>query len=302
MIYAAVDIGSNAARLMFANVFELDNEVLVEKATLVRIPTRLGEDVYTINRITDEKVDRLIKTLKAYRLLIEAYNPVGYDACATAAMREADNGHEVLERIKTEAGFDVRLIDGIEEANIIRKTNKIGFRHPDKITMYIDVGGGSTDISIMDNNRILGVKSFKIGTLRLLMKKVKKKEWDRLESWLKEYKPYFGTLNVVGSGGNINKMNKLYGNTTTFLLTLKKLQQGYDHLKGFTLEERIDKLGLRPDRADVIVPAARIFLFIMDLVKAKSILVPKIGLADGLIYQLYQNKKSAKPENIQDHL
>ncbi|MCB2221102.1 MAG: exopolyphosphatase [Bacteroidetes bacterium] len=297
MIYAAVDIGSNAARLMFANVFELDDEVLVEKATLVRIPTRLGEDVYTNNRITEEKVDRLIKTLKAYRLLIEAYNPVGYDACATAAMREATNGHEVLDRIKTEAGFDVRLIDGIEEANIIRKTNKIGFRHPDKITMYIDVGGGSTDISIMENNRILGVKSFKIGTLRLLKKKVKKKEWDRLESWLKEYKPYFGTLNVVGSGGNINKINKLYGDTTKFLLTLKKLRQGYDHLKGFTLEQRIDKLGLRPDRADVIVPAARIFLFIMELVKAKSILVPKIGLADGLIYQLYQNQKSDKSQD-----
>ncbi len=290
MIYAAVDIGSNAARLMFANVFEIDQEVFVEKATLVRIPTRLGEDVYTNNHISQEKADMLIKTLKAYRLLIEAYRPVDYDACATAAMREAKNGNELIQRIKKEAGFDVRLIDGIEEANIIRQTNKIGFRHPDKVTMYIDVGGGSTDISILENNRIMGVKSFKIGTLRLLKKKVKKKEWVNLENWLNEFKPYFGTMNVVGSGGNINKINKLYGNTTTFLLTLKKLKQGYNHLKGFSLEERIDKLGLRPDRADVIVPAAKIFLFIMEMVKAKSILVPKIGLADGLIYQMYKDQ------------
>lgn len=296
MIYAAVDIGSNATRLLFANVFEIDNEVFVEKASLIRIPTRLGEDVYTTNHISDEKADMLVKTLKAFRLLIEAYKPVEYDACATAAMREADNGSEILELVKKEAGFDVRMIDGIEEANIIRKTNKIGFHHPDKVAMYIDVGGGSTDISILENNMIIGVKSFKIGTLRLLKKKVKKKEWAELEKWLKDFKPYFSKMNLVGSGGNINKINKIYGNTSTFVLSYKKLQQGYNHLKGFSLDERIDKLGLRPDRADVIVPAAKIFIYIMEIVRAKSILVPKIGLTDGLIYQLYVKQKEKQKQ------
>jgi len=288
MIFAAVDIGSNAARLLFANVFELRNNVYVEKATLVRIPTRLGEDVYTINRISNRRADNLIKTLHAYKLLIEVYNPVSFDACATAAMREAVNGLEVLDRIKKEVGFNVRLIDGIEEANIIRRTNKIGFEQPDNLTMYIDVGGGSTDISIMDNHEILEVKSFKIGTLRILKDKVKEKEWDRLNELLKKYDSDFGKLNIIGSGGNINKINKLYGDPASFTLTINQLNDAYFYLKDFSLDDRINKLGLRPDRADVIVPAAEIFLFIMNIIQAENILVPKIGLADGLIYQLYE--------------
>ena len=210
MLFAAIDIGSNAARLLFANVFEMEQKIFVEKATLVRIPTRLGKDVYNINRITDKRADKLIKTLHAYRLLIEVYKPIAYDACATAAMREAENGLEVLKRIQEEAGFNVRTIDGITEANIIRRTNKIGFEHPEKLTMYIDVGGGSTDISIMDKESVVDVRSFKIGTLRILSGKMDKKEWDRLEKWLKQFKKSFGELNLVGSGGNINKINKTF--------------------------------------------------------------------------------------------
>ena len=296
MIFAAVDIGSNAARLLFANVFEVNEKTYVEKATLVRIPTRLGEDVYSINSISDARADNLIKTLKAFSLLIEVYNPIAYDACATAAMREAVNGLEVLERIRSEVGFNVRLIDGIEEANIIRRTNKIGFEQPDNLTMYVDVGGGSTDISIMNHHEILDVQSFKIGTLRLLKESVKESEWDRLNDLLRKYSRDFGTLNIIGSGGNINKINKLYGDPVSYTLSLEQLKDAYFFLKDFSLEERIDKLGLRPDRADVIVPAAEIFLFIMNIVQADSILVPKIGLADGLVYQLYEKHKK-KGEN-----
>jgi len=296
MIFAAVDIGSNAARLLFANVFEVNEKTYVEKATLVRIPTRLGEDVYSINSISDARADNLIKTLKAFSLLIEVYNPIAYDACATAAMREAVNGLEVLERIRSEVGFNVRLIDGIEEANIIRRTNKIGFEQPDNLTMYIDVGGGSTDISIMNHHEILDVQSFKIGTLRLLKESVKESEWDRLNDLLRKCSRDFGTLNIIGSGGNINKINKLYGDPVSYTLSLEQLKDAYFFLKDFSLEERIDKLGLRPDRADVIVPAAEIFLFIMNIVQADSILVPKIGLADGLVYQLYEKHKK-KGEN-----
>ena len=296
MIFAAVDIGSNAARLLFANVFEVNDKTYVEKATLVRIPTRLGEDVYSINSISDARADNLIKTLKAFSLLIEVYNPIAFDACATAAMREAVNGLEVLERIRNEVGFNVRLIDGIEEANIIRRTNKIGFEQPDNLTMYIDVGGGSTDISIMNHHEILDVQSFKIGTLRLLKESVKENEWGRLNDLLRKYSRDFGTLNIIGSGGNINKINKLYGDPVSYTLSLEQLKDAYFFLKDFSLEERIDKLGLRPDRADVIVPAAEIFLFIMNIVQADSILVPKIGLADGLVYQLYEKHKK-KGEN-----
>lgn len=291
MLFAAIDIGSNAARLLFANVFEIKQKIFVEKATLVRIPTRLGKDVYNINHITKKRADNLIKTLHAYLLLIEVYKPVAYDACATAAMREAENGLEIINRIKVEAGFNVRTIDGITEANIIRRTNKIGFEHPDNLSMYIDVGGGSTDISIMEGERVIDVKSFKIGTLRILSGKMDKKEWNRLEKWLEKFKEYFGELNLIGSGGNINKINKLYGDPFQYTLSFDNLSYAYKFLKGYSLMERIEKLGLRPDRADVIIPAAKIFIYIMKIVKSKSILVPKIGLADGLIYQLYEKHK-----------
>ncbi len=291
MLFAAIDIGSNAARLLFANVFEIKQKIFVEKATLVRIPTRLGKDVYNINRISDKRADKLIKTLHAYKLLIEVYKPINYDACATAAMREAENGLDVLARIKEDLGFNVRTIDGVTEANIIRRTNKIGFEHPEKLTMYIDVGGGSTDISMMDGETLVDVKSFKIGTLRILSGKMDEKEWDRLKKWLKQFKKYYGELNLVGSGGNINKINKLYGDPFHYTLSFENLIYAQKFLKGYSLMERIEKLGLRPDRADVIIPAANIFIYIMKIVKSDSILVPKIGLADGLIYQLYEKHK-----------
>jgi exopolyphosphatase/guanosine-5'-triphosphate,3'-diphosphate pyrophosphatase len=291
MLFAAVDIGSNAARLLFANVFEIEQKIFVEKATLVRIPTRLGKDVYNISRITKKRADNLIKTLHAYKLLVEVYKPVAYDACATAAMREAENGMEILKRIKKESGFNVRLIDGITEANIIRRTNKIGFTHPENLAMYIDVGGGSTDISVMNGDEVVDVKSFKIGTLRILSERMDENEWKRLKKWLGNFKENFGELNLVGSGGNINKINKLYGDPFFYILTFEKLKYAHKFLKGYSLVERIEKLGLRPDRADVIVPAAQIFIFIMKIVKCNSILVPKIGLADGLVYQLYEKHK-----------
>jgi exopolyphosphatase/guanosine-5'-triphosphate,3'-diphosphate pyrophosphatase len=291
MLFAGIDIGSNAVRLLFANVFELEQKVYVEKATIVRIPTRLGEDVYSINKISSLRADNLIKTLNAFRLLIEVYNPIAWDICATAAIREASNGQEIIERIKRETGFLVRTIDGIEEANIIRQTNVIGFEHPHNLTLYIDVGGGSTDISVLDGDKVLDVKSFKLGALRMLKGKDDEKEWERLEKWLRKMNINNGRVNIVGSGGNINKLNKLYGDPFHFTLTYENLKKAYKYLKEFSIEERVDKLGLRPDRADVIVPAAKIFLFVMKTIKAETVLVPKIGLVDGLVYQLYMKHK-----------
>jgi exopolyphosphatase/guanosine-5'-triphosphate,3'-diphosphate pyrophosphatase len=233
-------------------------------------------------------------------LLIDVYNPIAFDVCATAAMREADNGEKLLKKIQEKVGFKARLIDGIEEANIIRRTNKIGFEQPHDLTMYIDVGGGSTDVSIIHGEKILEVRSFKIGTLRLIKNKVKEKEWESLNDFLKKYRENNGQINVIGSGGNINKINKLFGDTVSFTLTIGQLTDAYYYLKDFTLQERMDKLGLRPDRADVIVPAAEIFLYILNIIEVKQILVPKIGLADGLVYQLYEKYIQDDSDNDQE--
>ncbi|NCA85316.1 MAG: exopolyphosphatase [Clostridia bacterium] len=291
MIFGAIDLGSNAVRLMFANALEKDQRVLVEKATLIRIPIRLGKDVYRDQSISAKRAANLIKTLKAFKLLIEVYKPVDYVACGTAAMREADNGQQIIRQIKKETGLDITIISGLEEAEIIRATG--GFSLPPHLTktMYIDLGGGSCEISVLDNGNLIDANSFKIGTLRMLSKKVDEREWVLMKKWLEGFSNDFGNIGVIGSGGNINKLTKLYGNTTLNTLGLDNLEQAYHHLRSFTLKERINNLGLRPDRADVIVPAARVFLFILRTIKAKEILAPKIGLADGLIHNLFLKHK-----------
>jgi len=295
MIFGAIDIGSNAVRLLLSNAFEKDGRVMVEKATLIRIPIRLGKDVYKNNTISEKRATNLIKTMKAFKLLLEVYKPVGFVACATAAMREATNGEELIKRIKKETGLKIKLIDGLEEAELVRSTG--GFKLPEgkTKTMYIDLGGGSTEISVISpDNLLVDAHSFKIGTLRLLSKKVPKAEWDALEEWLLKFKGDFGKINVIGSGGNINKITKIYGDPTQGILSFQKLEYAYKHLKSYTLGERIKQLGLRPDRADVIVPAAQVFIFITKIIRAESVLAPKIGLADGLIHNMYLDYTTKK--------
>ncbi len=297
MIFGAIDIGSNAVRLMFANVFEKELRIRVEKATLIRIPIRLGKDVYKNNTISKKRADNLIKTMKAFKLLLEVYNPVDFVACATAAMRESTNGPEIISRIKKESGLKIRTISGLEEAEIIRSTGGFNLPEGKTKTMYIDLGGGSTEISVLANNKVIDARSFKIGTLRMLNNKVPETEWDKMEEWLKSFEGDFGKINVICSGGNINKINKIYGNPAEGVLSFQKLEYANKYLKSFTLEGRIKELGLRPDRADVIVPASEVFIFITKIIRAKSLLVPKIGLADGLIYNLYLSyKKQRKTE------
>ena len=209
-------------------------------------------------------------------------------------MREATNGPELLNQIKKETGINVRTVDGLEEAEIVRSIT--GFDPPPGKThsMYVDLGGGSTEISVLSNNEVVDAHSFKIGTIRLLNKKVGDEQWDEMETWLHQFKDDFGKINIIGSGGNINKIAKLYGDIPTNTISYEKLQYAYKHLKSFSLHERIEQLGLRPDRADVIIPAARVFLFIAKTTQSDSILAPKIGLADGLVYQLYAAYKSRK--------
>ncbi|MFZ4398941.1 MAG: Ppx/GppA family phosphatase [Bacteroidales bacterium] len=289
MLFASIDIGSNAIRLLFANVYVSDMKLTTAaKATLVRIPLRLGEDVFKTGKVSEERIQKLLKTLEAFKLLIDVYNPLSFEACATAAMREASNKNEIIERIKNEAKLDVRIIDGMEEASIIRSSNDIDFNNDYKTTMYIDVGGGSTEISILRNHKFVTCNSFNIGTVRILNKKVEEASWEDMKAWLASFKNDFGRINCIGTGGNINRLTKLYGDQIENTLSFAQLKFAYKQLKAIPLQERIEKMGMRPDRADVIVPAAKIFQTIMKAAGIESIIAPKVGLADGLIYRLYE--------------
>ena len=294
MLFASIDIGSNAVRLFFANVFETDGVPRIEKASLIRIPIRLGDDVFKIGTISENRIENLLKTLKAFNMLIDVYKPVDYIACATSAMREAENKIQIIERIKQETGIQVKIIDGIEEAMLVCSIDNILKAETDTLSVYIDVGGGSTEISILRNHVLVDSESFQIGTIRMLSNKVEKEEWERMIEWLKLYKNDFGKLYLVGSGGNINKLSKLYSSQLDFSLSFRDLKKGFKKLNSLTVQQRIDKMGLRPDRADVIVPAAEIFLAIMKTMKSQYIHVPRIGLSDGLIYFLYKTYKEKK--------
>ncbi len=297
MLFAVIDVGSNAARLLFANAYGDINNIVVEKATLIRIPLRLGKDVFRIGNISKEKEKDFIKTMQAYKLLTEVYKPVDFRACATAAMREASNSKEIVKKIKKKTGINIEVIKGAEEAAIIRNTNRIVFKNPKRLTLFIDVGGGSTEISAQRDEELLKLKSFKIGTIRLLNNEYEPNIWDEIKEWLSEFRGDFDKMNVVGSGGNINKINKLFGTKGEIFLDITHLQQAHDKLSAMSMYERMNEYGMREDRADVIVPAAEIYLKLMHLIEAKHIAVPKIGLADGMIHQLYKkhllnNKKN----------
>jgi exopolyphosphatase/guanosine-5'-triphosphate,3'-diphosphate pyrophosphatase len=290
MIFAAIDIGSNAARLLFANVFEKKGKIKAEKATLVRIPLRLGLDVFNTQRINEERKNYLIKTLKAYQLLIDVYQPVDYAVCATAAIREAENKDHIIQEVLKETGLNIRVIDGIEEAKIISKYNDVSHHLEHPLSIYIDVGGGSTEITHIEGSRFIRSESFKIGTIRALYDSIDGDEWKRMKHWLEDLQKYKGNINCIGSGGNINKIVKLYGSKTDMNIEFTTLVDAYDHLRSFTVEQRIKKFGFRQDRADVIVPAAKIYAKCMEWAGINNIIAPKIGLADGLVCDLYRQR------------
>ncbi|MFO7879047.1 MAG: hypothetical protein R6V52_03310 [Bacteroidales bacterium] len=291
MIFAAIDIGSNAGRLLIATVYERFGKPFVEKATLTRVPLRLGLDVFEKGYIPEDKLEKLLDTLKAYQLLMKVYEPVKFRACATAAMREASNKEEVLSRIKNETGLELEIIDGIEEAKIISKATNANFQLIYEDTLFIDVGGGSTEISYFRDGAFVKSKSFPIGTIRLLLDKVHSDDWDDMKTWVKSMRKSNGEVNCICSGGNINKLTKLYGDVDSHTISKDQLYQAYDKLKSLSLDERINKMGMRPDRADVIVPAARIFKKLVKWGKIPNLIAPRIGLADGLAIQMFKERK-----------
>ena len=292
---AGIDIGSNAVRLLVANVItEQDGEHLnpsFKKSALVRVPIRLGADTFITGEISEVNKLRMLKAMKAFKLLMEVHGVEKYYACATSAMRDASNSAAIISEIFKKTSVDIHIIDGKKEAAIIFSTDLSHLIKANNSYLYVDVGGGSTEITLFSKGKITASKSFKIGTVRLLNSKIKfKNVWKNMEVWIKENTKGLKNLFAIGSGGNINKIFKLSGKPMGTALTITYINSQLDFLSKMTYEERITKLDLNPDRADVIIPATRIYLNAMNWSGANKIYVPKIGLADGIVKSLYYNK------------
>jgi len=285
--YASVDIGSNAVRLLLCNITEEHGQVYFHKAELIRIPLRLGIDVFSTGKIPAKKCNDFIKTMQAFRLLIDVFDPVCYMACATASLREAENGEELAKRSQKEAGLKIEIIDGKTEAELIYNNHAEERLNHNRAYLYIDVGGGSTEITLFDKGKLKHSRSFSIGTIRWLQGRVSMDSWEEMKSWVKEISQGFEQISAIGSGGNINKIHKMIGRKDKPLLIVD-LKNLYTEMKPLSVEERIERWGFNPDRADVIVPAVKIFMTVMRSAGIQKIFVPQIGLADGIIHHLYE--------------
>lgn len=289
--YAAIDIGSNAMRLLVTNIVEQEGcKTQFNKSSLVRVPIRLGQDAFTVGEISEENIERMVDAMKAFKLLMKVHKVEQYRACATSAMREAYNGKEVVEIIKKKADIKIDIIDGKKEAAIIAASDLKQFIISDKAYLYVDVGGGSTEFSLFFEGNIIASKSFKNGTVRLLNEMVNDIVWQEMEKWIKANVEPFENITLIGSGGNINKLFKLSEKNQDKPLSYMYLQSQYQKLNSMTYEQRIADLGLNPDRADVIIPATRIYLNAMKWSGARHIYVPKIGLSDGIVKAMYYGK------------
>ena len=290
LTYAAIDIGSNAGRLLIGEVSERDDHPIIKKQTLVRVPIRLGEDVFDSGTISPAKRDYLIKTLKAFRLLTEVYGLSYMRCCATSAMREASNSEEVRTRIEMESGVHIEVINGRMEADLIYNTFWTQDLLKDRNYLYIDVGGGSTELTWLEKGHRVKSASFKVGTVRTIKGKVDPGVWHEIEAFLAELREEHGNLLAIGTGGNINRIFKETGKPFGEPLSRADIQRERDRIASYSYEDRITLLRLRPDRADVVVPAADIFLRVMAGAEVEEIFVPKVGLADGIIYDLYMKQ------------
>lgn len=288
--YAAIDIGSNAVRLLIKSIDrEAVQEKKFKKVMMLRVPLRLGFDVFSIGELSEKKVDKLRRLMKAFRQLMKIYDVDDYRACATSAMRDARNGRMIIKKIEKDTGIRIEIIDGQEEARMIYNNHIECMEGRQGNYMYVDVGGGSTEINLLTNGELVWSVSYNIGTVRMLSNAVKEGTWQQMEEELMKVTEGVAAINIIGSGGNINKLFRLADKKDKKLqrLPVSSLQTVYDVLKPLTPEERVEAFSLKQDRADVIVPAAEIFLKIAEVVHAEYIYVPVIGLSDGIIDNLY---------------
>lgn len=291
--YAAIDIGSNAVRLLVSTITEQKGreDTDFRKTSLVRVPIRLGEDVFEKSVISEKNIERMVDTMQAFNLLMKSHGIEKYKACATSAMREAKNGAEVVEKIKAKTGVEIEIIDGNHEAAIIAATDLHELIKNDCNYLYVDVGGGSTEYTLYSSGKTVASRSFKVGTVRLLNNLVDDGAWEEMEKWVRETTKPYKKIDLIGSGGNINNIFKTSGKKEGKPLSLAYIKKYNDLLNSLSYEERVMDLKLKSDRADVIIPASKIYLSSMKWARADNIFVPKIGLADGIIKSLYNGKK-----------
>ena len=290
--FAAIDIGSNAIRILISNVIQTeDKSVYFQKNALVRVPIRLGEDSFTMGEISKRNIKRMVKAMKAFKLLMNVHGVSEYLAFGTSALREANNGSHVIDIIKKKAGVKVEIIDGTKEADIISNSKISDFLNTRKTLLLVDVGGGSTEFTILNEGKNITSKSFKIGTVRLINNMVDERVWEQIKIWLQKHTKEFNKITLLGSGGNINKLIKLTKVKEGKPLSLISLNVIYKELESLSYEERMINFELNPDRADVILPAARIYLKALEWSGGQNIYVPKVGLSDGMIKYLYNKSK-----------
>jgi exopolyphosphatase/guanosine-5'-triphosphate,3'-diphosphate pyrophosphatase len=292
MRLAAIDIGSNAARLLISDVTINNGKAEFNKINLVRVPLRLGFDVFEKKEISSERANMILHTIKAYKHLLEAYGVAHIKAAATSAMRDAVNAQDIIDRVKDETGIAIEVISGGNEASLIYENHIAENLDKDHAYLYIDVGGGSTELTFFAGNKLVFSASFNIGTIRLLKGQVTEGQWENMKEFIKkETKDYLDNIVAIGSGGNINKIFSLSKRKEGKSLHIELLKDYYKEFSNFSLADRMRLYKLREDRADVIVPALLIYINVMRWANAQEIYVPKIGLADGLIQHLYDDLK-----------
>jgi len=282
--FATIDIGSNAIRLLISNVYKRDSKFFTTKNSLIRLPVRLGQDAFKNGKISKTNIIRLIDSLKSFQLIMKVHNVEKYLAYATSALRSSSNGEFIVNEVSNKIGLNVEIISGSKEAKIITNNNK--FFSNENTYCFLDVGGGSTELTLFKNNKIISSKSFKIGGVRLINNLVKSSTWKKLEEWIYDNLGSQNDIRLVGLGGNINKIFKISGNNIGVPLKKSLLDISINKLDKMTDFEKTIELKLNPDRIDVIVPAGKIYQFVMDKLNSKEILVPKIGLADAMVHEL----------------
>ena len=287
--FAAIDIGSNAIRILIANIIQTEHNVVFQRNSLIRSPVRLGEDSFTLGEISPKSLKRFVKTMKAFKLLMNIHGVSHYKAFATSALREANNSSYVIKTVKKKAGIKVEIIDGTKEAEIIFNSKISEFINTQKTFLFVDVGGGSTEFTFINEGNHIVSKSFKIGTVRLINNLIDDRVWVGIEKWIKKNSMKYDKITLMGSGGNINKLFKLSNIKEGKPLSKIKLSQLFNQLEKLNYEHRILKFELNPDRADVIVPAARIYLKALEWSGGQKIYVPRFGLSDGMIKYMYKN-------------